>query len=168
MTEDFHGFSQSLQVIIWRVHRFLPNPFEFIIHQSSYHSTLYNLAYWQRRKRNHKHIFFLGQNIFLGTLLWNSFKVRKHVSHPYKTTDQTCCGRQRFWGRQWAYIRISILFVVFLSDNTAPRMKAVGIYETSAVQPTSAYGCHHEEDPNIFLINIYLSRLRMFLGGGGF
>jgi hypothetical protein len=34
--------------------RFLPNPFQFIIHQLSYYSTLYILKYWQHRKINHK------------------------------------------------------------------------------------------------------------------
>jgi len=27
--------------------RFLPNPFQFIIHLSPFHSTLYSLSYWK-------------------------------------------------------------------------------------------------------------------------
>jgi hypothetical protein len=47
----FRSFPQFLQANAGRVPkighgRFLPNPFEFIIHLSPYHSTLYNLIYY--------------------------------------------------------------------------------------------------------------------------
>jgi hypothetical protein len=45
LTEDFGDFPQSIEAnveIVKSDHgRFLPHPFEFIIHQSSYKSTLY-------------------------------------------------------------------------------------------------------------------------------
>jgi hypothetical protein len=53
MYEDFRGFLQPLQAnaeIICRLghDRFLPNPFQFVIHQSSHYSTLYIVCNTER------------------------------------------------------------------------------------------------------------------------
>jgi hypothetical protein len=36
---------------------FLPNPFQYIIHQPSYHSKLYSATYWKRSKITNRHRF---------------------------------------------------------------------------------------------------------------
>jgi hypothetical protein len=51
----FCGIPQSLQandrIVPWLNHEcFLPNPFQFIIHQSPYHSMIHSLRYWQCHK----------------------------------------------------------------------------------------------------------------------
>jgi hypothetical protein len=56
---SFRGYHQLLHEntgIVSRLgyDRFLPNPFPFIIYQSSYHSTIYSIDTYQRRKINHK------------------------------------------------------------------------------------------------------------------
>jgi hypothetical protein len=38
--------------------RFLPNPFQFVIYQSSCRSMLHSLRYWHRRKTKHKNKFW--------------------------------------------------------------------------------------------------------------
>jgi hypothetical protein len=52
LTEGFRGFRQSpgegrVSTLKIGHDRFLPNPFQFIIHLSSFHSTLYSLSYWK-------------------------------------------------------------------------------------------------------------------------
>jgi hypothetical protein len=55
LTEVFRGFPQSLQANVGILklghYRFLPNPFQFTIHLSPFHSTLYNLK--KRRQINY-------------------------------------------------------------------------------------------------------------------
>jgi hypothetical protein len=55
-TELFRGSSQTLHACVvsrlfW--HHFLSNPFQFVIHQSSYRLELFTLIHWQPRKINH-------------------------------------------------------------------------------------------------------------------
>jgi hypothetical protein len=50
MSDSFHGFPESLQANFGLVpsshNTFLPHTFQFMIHVSSYYSTLYSLSYW--------------------------------------------------------------------------------------------------------------------------
>lgn len=61
LQQIIHGYPQSLQANAGTVqvchNNFLPNPFQFIVHQLSYHSALYTLRYWQHYKTDHKNIY---------------------------------------------------------------------------------------------------------------
>jgi hypothetical protein len=49
--------------------RILPDTLQLIVRQS-YHSTLYRLRYWQRRKTNHKNMDYLKNGCFHRISLW--------------------------------------------------------------------------------------------------
>lgn len=85
-----HYYPQSLQAnvgIVQVCHKhLLPNPFQFTVHQPSYHLTIYNLRYRQHHKTDHKKYIYShsSQSENLETSLDVNFQLKENTySYTY-------------------------------------------------------------------------------------